>query len=75
MKKVFFFFLFIIFLASLSLEVSSQCAMCRRTAETSQQADENKSGRGLNAGILYLLSIPYILGGVGAFFWYKNRKK
>ncbi len=48
--------------------------MCRRTAETAQENDGNKS-KGLNKGILYLLAVPYLLGGVGAFVWYKNRRK
>jgi hypothetical protein len=52
--------------------------MCRRTAETSYQNENNiavKRGKSLNRGILYLLSVPYIVGAVGAFMWYKNRKR
>lgn len=52
----------------------SQCAMCRRVAETSHTNDNNRA-RGLNKGILYLLSIPYIIGGIGVFAWYRNKKK
>ena len=55
-------------------EATAQCAMCRRVAETGNE-NEPKKGRGLNTGILYLLSVPYILGGVGAFMWYRSRKK
>jgi len=54
---------------------NAQCAMCKRIAETNQKSGENKAGRGLNKGILYLLSLPYIIGGIGAVAWYKNRKK
>jgi hypothetical protein len=50
----------------------AQCAMCRRVAETSQTGNSRK---GLNAGILYLLSIPYVMGGIGLFVWHKNKKK
>jgi hypothetical protein len=49
--------------------------MCRRVAESSRDAHENKVGKGLNNGILYLMTLPYLLGGIGAFIWYKNRKK
>ena len=56
------------------VEVFGQCAMCSRVAESSAQ--ENKdSTDGLNKGIIYLLSVPYIMGGIGVFVWYKNRKK
>ncbi|MCC7233224.1 MAG: hypothetical protein IT242_09790 [Bacteroidia bacterium] len=55
--------------------VSAQCAMCRRTVETNQDANDNKVGRGLNHGILYLLALPYVIGSVGVFVWWKNRRK
>jgi hypothetical protein len=32
------------------------------------------AGKGLNKGILYLFSMPYlIIGGLG-YYWYKNQK-
>jgi hypothetical protein len=54
--------------------------MCRRVAETNYEQDSEasatlKRGKSLNNGILYLLSVPYILGAVGAVIWYKNRNK
>ncbi len=65
-------FIFLFFVAESGF---AQCSMCRRVAETSNEAKDNKAGGGLNKGILYLLSIPYLLGGVGVYFWYKNRDK
>jgi hypothetical protein len=54
----------------------AQCAMCKRTAETDMESKNKQSaGRSLNGGILYLLSVPYVIGAVGAIAWYKNRKK
>ncbi len=53
----------------------SQCSMCRAVAESGVKDEATKVGRGLNSGILYLLSTPYILGGVAFFIWRKNRKK
>lgn len=73
MKKLLVLTLFS-FLSLASIDTNAQCAMCRRVAESSTEAKDNKVGRGLNAGILYLLAIPYVLGGVGAFMWYKNKK-
>ncbi len=72
-KSIFIFSIVVLLVLSYSLAFS-QCAMCRRVAETGQSNDNSKA-RGLNKGILYLLAIPYVLGGVGAFVWYKNRKK
>jgi hypothetical protein len=76
MKKVliglFFTASLLIFFAP---DSSAQCAMCRRVAETDKQSKAADRGRSLNNGILYLLSIPYVLGAAGAIAWYKNRKK
>jgi hypothetical protein len=49
--------------------------MCRAVAESGSRDDSKQVARGLNNGILYLLSMPYILGGVAYFIWRKNRKK
>lgn len=37
--------------------------------------NDNKVGRSLNSGILYMMALPYIIGGVYGVVWYKNRKK
>lgn len=76
MKKIQLLSCIIFFLvATLGIngEAYSQCAMCRQSAESNIKGD-SKVGTGLNSGILYLLTIPYILGGVGVYIWYKNRK-
>lgn len=57
-----------------SLSVSAQCAMCRRNVETNKEAHNNKVGTGLNSGILYLMSVPYVIGIIGVAVWMKNRK-
>jgi hypothetical protein len=77
MKKLAFVFLFSILLLDAGTSVA-QCAMCKRVAETSYQNENNPStrrGKSLNMGILYLLSVPYLLGAVGAVVWYKNKRK
>jgi hypothetical protein len=48
--------------------------MCSATVESSIKEGRH-IGAGLNAGILYLMSVPYILIGTIAFFWYKNSRK
>jgi hypothetical protein len=76
MKKLVFIFLFSFFVLSAGNSIA-QCAMCKRAAETSYKNENNpaiKRGKSLNKGILYLLSVPYLIGAVGFFIWYKNRK-
>lgn len=53
----------------------SQCAMCRANAESNLKSGKNKIGRGLNQGILYLMSVPYVLAGVGAWLLIRNKRK
>ena len=57
------------------LFADAQCVMCKAVAEDS--ATDGGLGRGLNAGILYLMAIPYALLALlaGVFFWRRNAKK
>lgn len=59
----------------LSVPAYSQCSMCRAVAESGAKDETRKVARGLNSGILYLLGMPYILGGIAFYLWRKNRKK
>jgi hypothetical protein len=52
----------------------AQCPMCKIATE-SNLSNGGNAGKGLNAGIFYLLLVPYALVGGVAFYWYKNRKK
>ena len=52
----------------------SQCAMCRATVESSSKSPKGK-GKGLNNGILYLMSMPYILAAGIGYFWYRHSRK
>lgn len=75
MKKVsLIFFLIIVFSLLLFLpELEAQCPMCRMSAESNLQHG-GTAGKGLNKGILYILSIPYLLVATLGFIWYRNRK-
>ena len=48
--------------------------MCRMAAESNLD-NGGTEGRGLNTGILYLFSMPYLIGGILGFIWWKNRVK
>ncbi|MCX6291299.1 MAG: hypothetical protein NT126_05995 [Bacteroidetes bacterium] len=74
MKK--YFLLFPVLLLLAAYQADAQCAMCRRVAETSMESNHKKeAAKSLNSGILYLLSVPYLIGAVAAMAWWKNRRK
>lgn len=70
MKKYLLGFL-MVFLGNL---VSAQCAMCRTQVVNNVSAGEENLASGLNQGILYLFSAPYLLIGVLVVLWFKFSK-
>lgn len=52
----------------------AQCPMCKMSAESNLQ-NGGTEGRGLNAGILYMLSLPYLLVSVIGYIWWKRKKR
>ncbi len=73
-KSYFLIVLTIALLLGNTLDLEAQCAMCRSAVESTMSNGRNNAGVGLNAGILYLLIMPYLLVGVVGYFWYKNSK-
>jgi len=73
MKK-FLFVLLIFTIGILFQESMAQCAMCKATIEANQ-TNAGKYGVGLNTGILYLMSVPYIAAMVIGYFWYRNARR
>jgi len=55
-------------------DADAQCAMCKAVVESNQK-DGGGVGAGLNKGILYLMSLPYILVFLGGLYWYYTKKK
>ena len=55
------------------VELAAQCPMCKIAAESNLE-NGGSAGSGLNKGILYMLSLPYIIIFTIGFIWYKNRK-
>jgi len=51
----------------LSPDLSAQCAMCKANAEASNAS-------GFNTGILYMLSLPYVMIGTIGYIWWRNRQ-
>jgi hypothetical protein len=56
-------------------DLQAQCAMCAGALNDKVNNGTSHLGEGLNKGILYLMSFPYIIFGTIAFFWYKASKK
>ena len=74
MVKQIFLLLFLVALISIIPEGAlAQCAMCKATLEAGG-GQKGTIGAGLNTGILYLMSVPYIAFSVLAILWYRNAK-
>ena len=70
MKKVLVLMMILITTA----DTFAQCAMCRSTLENNYSNGDPGIAAGINTGILYLLSMPYLAVIVIAYFWYKSSK-
>ena len=55
-------------------EVNAQCSMCRQAAASGIKKGQTQ-GRGLNKGILFLMAIPYALGGTAFIIYKRNKRK
>jgi hypothetical protein len=53
--------------------VQAQCAMCKAVAESNIENHSNNVGQSLNTGILYLMTIPYII--IGSIFFFSFKKQ
>lgn len=75
MKKFILIIITVVFLFAIAQDANSQCSMCKATVESNIKSNGDFIGKGLNHGILYLMSVPYLLGAVGFGIYYFNRKK
>lgn len=57
-----------------SADLFGQCAMCRSTLENNFSNGDPGIAAGINTGILYLLSMPYLAVIIIGYFWYKSSK-
>jgi len=71
-KKSRYIILFILLLI-VSLPAEAQCAMCRAVLENEEG---QSTAEGVNNGIMYLMSIPYLLvAGFGFIIYWKFFQK
>ncbi|MHA8106772.1 hypothetical protein [Aquirufa sp. 5-AUSEE-100C1] len=71
-KKIFFLVLMLILI---QWNADAQCAMCRTTVESTVSNGRSNIATGLNTGILYLLTAPYLLVGAVAWLWFRQSKQ
>jgi hypothetical protein len=67
--------LFVVLLLLTQVDAIAQCAMCRTTVESTISNGRSNIATGLNTGILYLLSAPYLIVGAIAFLWFRQSKQ
>jgi hypothetical protein len=72
MKRGFVFTLLL--LITSTKEILAQCAMCRSTLENNYSNGDPGIAAGINTGILYLLSMPYLAIIIIGYLWYKSSK-
>lgn len=56
--------------------VDAQCSMCRAVTNSNQQSDDAFTiGNGLNNAIVYLMFMPYIMGALFFYTFYRKQIK
>ncbi|MEO0471245.1 MAG: hypothetical protein AAF206_16570 [Bacteroidota bacterium] len=57
-------------------QLAAQCTQCKSAAAAENEAGELVVGGGINAGVLYLLVLPFLLVFVvGGYWFWKSRQK
>jgi len=46
--------------------------MCKAQVEAAKAENDDYDVAGLNKGIVYMMTVPYILMGAIGFFWYRR---
>jgi len=73
MIRIKLFFLVILLTCFNSVSIG-QCAMCKSVVEANLKSGDTKAA-GLNDGILFLMSMPYIAVFLFALFFYLQKRK
>jgi hypothetical protein len=72
MKKILFSLLLSLFVLSAVGPAQAQCVMCKSQVEAARAERDDYDVAGLNKGIVYMMTVPYILMGAVGFFWYRR---
>ncbi len=68
------FLIVLCLIVGFSETLEAQCPMCKIAAQSNMQ-NGGTAGRGLNAGILYMLATPYLIVGTIGYIWWRNKRK
>ncbi len=74
LQKIVIAFSLLFALQTTTVEIQAQCPMCRMSAESNLKSG-GTAGKGLNAGILFMLAAPYTIVATMAFLYVKNKKR
>ena len=72
--------LFVVLLIAVAVAVAlpetamAQCAMCKASAESSLK-EGGTAALGINTGVIYLASFPYLIFAVLGFLWYRRHRR
>lgn len=75
MKKLIFAFALSFLLLGQLLTITpaqAQCVMCKSQVEAAKAENDDYDVAGLNKGIVYMMTVPYILMGAVGYFWYRR---
>lgn len=64
----------VMLLIILATDAQAQCAMCAAVTESSK-AEGSTQADGINNGIMYIFTMPYLIIGTIVFFWLRARRK
>jgi hypothetical protein len=64
--------LVVLLISLLPLAATAQCIMCKTQVEAARAEKDDYDVAGLNKGIVYMMSIPYVLMGAVGYFWYRR---
>jgi len=51
---------------------AAQCVMCKSQVEAARAEKDDYDVSGLNKGIVYMMTAPYLLMGAIGFAWYRR---
>lgn len=72
MKKLIFSLLIALLTLATLVPAQAQCVMCKSQVEAARAERDDYDVAGLNKGIVYMMTVPYILMGAVGFFWYRR---
>lgn len=72
MKKLIFSLLLALLTLVTLVPAQAQCVMCKSQVEAARSERDDYDVAGLNKGIVYMMTVPYILMGAVGFFWYRR---